>query len=333
MKVVLGIDGGGTRTRAVLVSEKGEILGAGQAGPGNPYAAGHEEACKSVNEAVTSAWKDAGQPQRPADAAFLGLAGVRSPEIAKIVQQWAADLNLAPPEAMQVDSDLRIALAGGLGNAPGLVLAAGTGSACCGRSGDGRTWQAGGWGWKFDDPGSAYWLGVQAMAAAARANDGRGPTTTLEQIVTDAFQLKELRGLTEKIYEPEFPREKIASLAPLVIEAAASGDKVAHAIIQTGCDELTLMAAAVANKLGLENQAIDITTTGAALRPGEHYYNTLQKTLTKKLPHARLQTPRLPPVLGASLLALETLGLEITKSLLEKLETEEAAALLIETLH
>ena len=85
------------------------------------------------------------------------------------------------------------------------------------------------------------------------------------------------------------------------------------------------MATAVANKLGLENQAIDITTTGGVLRPGEHYHNTLQKTLTLKLPDARLQTPRFPPDLGAGLLALQTLGLEITKPLLQTLESEAAA--------
>ena len=91
MKIFLGIDGGGTRTRAVLISEKGEILGAGQAGPGNPCAVGHKEARGAVSEAVNLAWKDAGQPQRPADAAFLGLAGVDSPETAEVVQQWAAE--------------------------------------------------------------------------------------------------------------------------------------------------------------------------------------------------------------------------------------------------
>ena len=326
MKVVLGIDGGGTHTRAVLISENGKILGAGQAGPGNPFAVGHEEASKSVSEAVTSAWKDAGQPQRPADAAFLGLAGVRSPEIAEVVKHWAAELNMAPPETIQVDSDLRIALAGGLGNAPGLVLVAGTGSACYGRLADGRSWQAGGWGWKIDDPGSAYWLGVQALTAAARSNDGRGLSTALEQIVADAFQLKELRHLTEKIYAQDFPRDKIAVLAPQVIEAATTGDKVACAIVQTGCEELTIMASTVAEKLSLEKQPFDIVTTGGVLRPDEYYYNTLQKTLTDKIPNARLQTPLFPPDLGASLLALQTLGIEITKPLLQKLETEEAAS-------
>ena len=171
VKIVLGIDGGGTRTRAVLISEKGEILGAGEAGPGNPCAVGHEEARGAVSRAVTWAWKDAGQPQRPVDAAFLGLAGAGSPETAEAVQQWAAELNLAPQNAIHVDTDLRIALAGDLGNAPGLVLVAGTGSACYGRLADGRSWQAGGWGWKFDDPGSAYWFGIQALGAAALLSD------------------------------------------------------------------------------------------------------------------------------------------------------------------
>ena len=136
--VVLGIDGGGSATRAVLADEHGNVLGRGAAGPCNPLAVGVEQSRASIDAAVSAAWMTAHQDRRPADAAALGIAGLISTGLCSQMESVAADLALSSNPG-RVTHDLHIALAGGLGGRAGVVLVSGTGSAAyaCPDGGDG----------------------------------------------------------------------------------------------------------------------------------------------------------------------------------------------------
>lgn len=183
-KVVVGIDGGGTKTQAMLMDENGKVLGSGLGGPSNYDDIGVEATTANIAGAVESACQASGIERRSFDAAFLGLAGVVSPTDRNIIHTIATSLELAPSERIQVDHDCRIALAGGLSGRPGMAQIAGTGASSYGRTSDGREWRSGGWGHLLSDEGSSYWFGIEAIKVALRCYDGRqAPSTLYNQVL------------------------------------------------------------------------------------------------------------------------------------------------------
>ncbi|MFA0750431.1 MAG: hypothetical protein SLRJCFUN_000834 [Candidatus Fervidibacter sp.] len=314
MRLVLGVDGGGTNTRAALVAETGEVLGIGLAGPSNYDDVGIAIAQRHIGAAVRQAWRQAGRKRRPADAAFLGMAGVVSDDDRATIRQMAERLQLAPPERIGVDHDIRIALAGGLAGQPGIALIVGTGSSCYGRTADGRSWRAGGWGHLLDDYGSGYYLGLQAMVAAVRAADGRGPKTQLLPLVMESLGLKDINELMRRLYYEGMSRAAIAALGPKVLDIAAQGDRVAREIVWHGIAELLLMVRTVAQRLNFLPGSFRLTYTGG-IAQSPFFLRHFRMALHHSLPTCQLVPPLLPPVLGAALLALELLGVAITPKL------------------
>ena len=165
--VAVGIDGGGTSTRVLLVDGEGRRLGEGQSGSGNLHDVGESQLQVHVDEAWRGAWAAAGTEPRVAESVFCAMASVGTPGNRETVRDLVARVGVGAPGAVEVDIDLVGALAGGLGGGDGIVLIAGTGSSCFGRDRSGRTFQSGGWGSLLDDVGSATWLGTGAMIATS----------------------------------------------------------------------------------------------------------------------------------------------------------------------
>ena len=154
MALYLGIDGGGTATRALLCDERGRVLGTGTGGVANHLHAGWDGAAESVRTAVSAARTATGLTPAPFSAVFLGMAATSSDDTRRRWRDLAHQFGFAARgETIGVDHDIRIALAGGLAGRPGIALIAGTGSSCYGRNASGTTWQAGGWGSILDDGG------------------------------------------------------------------------------------------------------------------------------------------------------------------------------------
>ncbi|MGH7595157.1 MAG: BadF/BadG/BcrA/BcrD ATPase family protein [bacterium] len=120
--ILLGIDGGATHTRAALISETGAILGYGISGPSNYDNVGVEIAKANIREAVQHAWSETDLKSPKADAAYLGMAGVVSESDRATIRQIVVALKLVKENKIAVDHDIRIALAGGLAGAEGIVL-------------------------------------------------------------------------------------------------------------------------------------------------------------------------------------------------------------------
>ena len=127
-RIVIGIDGGGTRLRAAIATSRGELLGYGEAGSGNYHDVGASQVRTNIDLAVTRAWTLAPTPPRPVDAIFLGLGSIVTHEDQATIRDVVRALSLAPVNNIDVDHDLRVALMGGLAGAAGVVLIAGTGS-------------------------------------------------------------------------------------------------------------------------------------------------------------------------------------------------------------
>lgn len=319
MRVYAGIDGGGTHTRVVLASDDGEVLGIGTAGSSNYDDVGVSVARRNIDIAMVNAWQQFGSKPRPCETVFMGMAGVVSEEDRGTIRRIAEALRLASFDRIVVDHDIRIALAGGLAGRPGIAVIVGTGSSCYGRTADGRSWRAGGWGPLLDDLGSAYNLGLQAMMAVTRAADGRGEPTALTDTVLAALELEDVERIMRRVYHEGLSRLDIARLAPLVTDAAAAGDRVAEAIIAQGVRELAAMVKAVAQQLGFLSGPVEVAATGGLVESSILFRASLNTAIRRHISSAQLVQPIVPPVLGAVLLALEAAEVALKPELVDRL--------------
>jgi glucosamine kinase len=303
---VIGIDGGGTSTRAALLDFDGKLLAVGQGGTSNIDDVGVQLAEQNIDRAVAAAAAQAGITRRPAAAIFLGMAGVTSEADRDHIRQIARNLNLAPADAIGVDHDCRAALAGGLSGRPGIVQIIGTGSSCYGRTGDGRSWMSGGRGHLVSDEGSGCWMGLQAIRAAVRAHDGRGPDTALLAGVLAALNINEIDDVLNRLYVVGISRAELAALAPMVVREAMAGDTAALGIVQKGADDVAELVEAVARKL--EMGAPEVCIVGGLLNTGPIIFDSYRAAMLRRVPSADVKTAEQPPVMGAALLALELAG-------------------------
>jgi N-acetylglucosamine kinase-like BadF-type ATPase len=318
MDTFLGFDGGGTRTRALLVDASGHLLGSGEASSSNPNNLGTATAVAALFSAASAAWSAAGLPPRPATAAFAACAGLKTTADG---EAFAAALHAAGlAHRCAAANDTIAALAGGLGGAPGLVFIAGTGSFCLGRDSSGHTAWRGGWGWLLDDIGGAFWLGREALRAVVLAADGRAPATTLREPLLAHYRVTEPDALLAALYRPDLAPVELAALAPLVTSAAAAGDAVAmsllHASAQGSAELVRLTAAALTWPLG---QPIPLILVGGLALAGPPYTPLLHATLRAAVSGIELRAPLLPPVAGAALRALELGGIPPSPALLATL--------------
>jgi glucosamine kinase len=304
---VLGLDGGGTGTRAVLVDGDGLVRGEGFAGPSNIHVVGRDATRDAIATAVREACVAAAIDITSIVSAFLGLAGVAAQRDRDDVAAIVGEVGLASGVALGIDHDLRIALAGGLAGTPGIVLIAGTGSSCYGRTDDGTSWRSGGWGPLIDDVGGGYWLGVEALAAIARAIDGRGVATELEERLAEALGLADTDELLRLTGRVGLSRDRIAALAPEILDASRNRDAVAAEIVHRGIDGLARMVDAVATRLEWDAAEIPLVLAGG-LTKDTRYRTAILKAIAARTPRIIPRPSQMSPVRGAAILALEAIG-------------------------
>jgi N-acetylmuramic acid 6-phosphate etherase len=285
-KLLVGIDGGGSNTVALVatatVSNSGvvewSIAGRGQSGPSNHNAIGKERAFEALDQAVAAAFAAADLERRPADVGCIGLAGVDRPDDLALVRLWSNRMQLA--RHTEISNDAGLLLAAGTPTGWGVALVSGTGSIAFGRSPDGRTDRAGGWGYILGDEGSAYGIVTAALRASARAADLRGAKTALLERFLDKLQLAKASDLIPAIYGGSWDRARLATLAPLVMEAAAV-DPIARQIIDDAAHELALAVATVAKKLNLDAARLPLAVTGGVIIANASFRQQIVADLAK----------------------------------------------------
>ncbi|HKS69309.1 MAG TPA: BadF/BadG/BcrA/BcrD ATPase family protein [Ktedonobacterales bacterium] len=245
----LGVDGGGTTTRALVVDADGVVRGRGTSGGANQEVIGSDAAVEAVRAAVREALGNSGA-ELPVRTAWIGLAGVDSAAAAESLRPALAPL----ADYVRISNDAELLL-GVLPGGVGVALIAGTGSIALGCNAAGETARAGGWGHIFGDEGSGYAIGAAALRATAHDADHIGQPTTLGERITRAWHLHAPTELLGYIYgRGGFDKAAIAGLAPLVFEAAADGDLVADLIVQQQARDLVTTALAVEHRLGFQGE-------------------------------------------------------------------------------
>ncbi len=314
----LGIDGGGSKTRAALADGAGRLLGAATAGPSNYDNLPGDLCSQNLQAAAHAAFRAAHRAPQPANAAFLGMAGVKAPVDARAVASLAAQAGLAHPSAIHVVNDTETALAGGLAGQPGIVLIAGTGSHCFGRNAAGNSAFCGGWGCLLDDAGSGYALGLQALQTAVRMFDGRAPESPLAPAMLRALGLSDPLAILHRVYVQGMPPADIAALAPLVLDLARQNDPAARAVLQNNAEALAHVVATVATQL-FPGAPVPIVLIGGMTTSGPPYQPLIESAITAAVPLAQIHAPRFPPVVGAVIRALESAGVPPGPSVLANL--------------
>ncbi len=265
VRLIVGIDAGGTKTVALLArADEGTILGQGIGGPGNIRAVGAERVTAALTMAIASAFAAAGLPQTAVAAAAIGAAGAARPDDRAAVETCLRAALVADHYA--VTNDAAIALRAAVPSGPAVLLIAGTGSIGYGRTADGREVRTGGWGYLLDDAGSAYAIGLAGLSAVLRAHDGRDPQTALSASLLAAWELSAPEGIIGRVYQLPPPRDEIAALAPLIVAAARAGDAVAGSIVAHAGGALGALAVATIGKLApAPGATVPLVTTGGLL--------------------------------------------------------------------
>lgn len=323
MTLVLGIDSGGTSTRAAIADGDGRVLGAASSGGGNIDDVGPDGAAAAIEAAVQGARASAHLEPAAFNAVCLGIAGVVSGADRNVVLAAVEPLRLARREDIRVDHDCRVALAGGLSGRAGIVLIAGTGSAAFGIDQTGKRWRAGGWGALMGDEGGSYSIALHALRGVARAVDGRGDATSLQRDLLAALGAADPDDLLHVLHLEGRGRAQIAALAPLVVRAAVDGDRLAQEVLEAAADELALMVDAVRRNLQFPGPA-EVALVGGLFSEDSALVALVSKALEHRGSTARLVVPALPPVMGACLLALQSLG-QVDDEVVERLRAFSAA--------
>ena len=297
----LGIDGGGTKTHAVITTSAYQVIGEGFSGASNPVRVGFDSAVAHVNEAVRQACEQAHVTPSDIAAGCAAIAGISQPAHYHAMRK-ALDARLRM-EHLELVTDARAALEGALDGRQGVVLIAGTGSIAMGMSEARGVERSGGWGPTLGDEGSGYDIARQALKAVAASFDGRAPQTVLTARLCEQLGISSAKDLPGIIYNNDVGATEIASLARLVAEAAAEGDAVARDILAQAGRDLGALAVSVIHKLGLESQAFRVAYVGSVFNAGECVLGPLREAVLKVSPRAELGPPLRPPEIGAVKLA------------------------------
>jgi glucosamine kinase len=294
--IVVGIDGGGTKTRALLADEHGEVI-AEAVGAGSAVRPHEVERSAGIIAGVVRDVLEQGEMRdaRPR-VLCIGVAGAGRETERQALWESLVAQQLA--DDVVVQSDFAVALDDAFGDGPGVLLIAGTGSSAFARGPTGATARCGGWGPNIGDEGSGAWIGRRALSVVAAASDGREPETALTGAILTATEQPETSELIR--WAASATPAAYATLAPVVMTVADAGDLRANSIISMAVEELALHVRALARKLFADERAsVPLALTGGLLARQSSFRKRLEHRLKSAVPGAQIRSEEVDPARGA----------------------------------
>jgi N-acetylglucosamine kinase-like BadF-type ATPase len=307
--VVLAVDGGNSKTDLALVRSDGALLAHVRGPLSSPHHLGLD-ACVDLlqgmlDEAVSVSKLDR-NGARVAEIAEIFLAGVDFPaeerELLEAVEarDWAARIN--------VGNDTFAVLRAGTARGWGVAVVCGAGINCVGVAPDGRHLRFPALGAITGDWGGGYDVGLAALSAAARSEDGRGPETSLERAVPAHFGLETPLEVAEAIHGRRIANRRLIELAPVVF-AEAARDPVAAGIVDRLAAEVVALARVAITRLELAREPVEVLLGGGLMRAGDgRLLGAIEQGLRDLGERIVVHPTASPPVVGAALFGLDALG-------------------------
>jgi N-acetylglucosamine kinase-like BadF-type ATPase len=317
MKLVLGVDGGNTKTLALVACGDGTILGTGRAGCGDIYGATSPAAAiAEIERAVHAALSEAGVQPAELTAGAFSLAGADWPEDFKLLEDAMRMHGYG--QNILIVNDAMGALRAGSPDGTGVAVACGTGAATGARSTDGRVWHSSFW----QEPQGAEELGERALQAVYRAELGIDPPTLLTEPVLASFEVRRIEELLHQMTARELPRpDNLRQLVRPLFDAADAGDAAARLIVISHGKALGDYAIVAARQVGLLDMPFTLVLTGGVLRhPSPYLRDSLIERVREAAPRMQPIQSQFEPAAGAILLALDMMRIETDTALLEQLE-------------
>jgi N-acetylglucosamine kinase-like BadF-type ATPase len=306
---VLAVDGGNSKTDLALVAADGGVLSLIRGPLSSPHHLGVDGCLAVLERLVVEAAAEAGihRLNGPvAEVATLLLAGVDFPAEEQHLQELATAAGWAARTS--VGNDTFAVLRAGTERGWGVAVVCGAGINCVGVAPDGRHVRFPALGDITGDWGGGYDVGMAAVSAAARSEDGRGPQTALERSVPARFGLRTPQELAEAFHLGTIPRRRVLELAPLVFNEAEH-DPVAAAIVGRLADEVVALARAALARLELTQEPVEVLLGGGLLRnAGGLLLDSIVAGLAQVGPAIMVRSTTSPPIVGAALLGLDDLG-------------------------
>lgn len=320
-ELLLGIDGGGSKTRLCIAGRDGTIIHVAQAGGSNPHDnPDWRRAFETLRAGIAPHWPSI-------RAAGIGVGSYR--ESAAIDREVDVFLHeLFPLPGLDIENDVYLARDAAFPGEPGMLLIAGTGSMLVGRRDDGSTFRIGGWGTPIGDEGSAYWIGREALSLATRMQDGRIPATDYAEALFAAL-LENAHPAPGQIFDwlagLSHQRSAIAAISRHVETMARAGQAEATALLATAADHLAEHVTAGRRLAG--------EAAAWSLLGGLGNSSTIRALLASRL--GPMAEPAMPPCGGALWRAAQRLGWSVDGDWIARistgLATGESQALPVDT--
>jgi N-acetylglucosamine kinase-like BadF-type ATPase len=252
---------------------------------------------ENIGQAVTQALQAANLQESEIASWGLGLAGACTDAEQTLLRKAIAPI--CPAQKLAIDEDVAAAQAGAFSGGAGAVCIAGTGANCFGINEKGQRARVDGLGPLLGDRGSGYWIGEQTLRTACKMEDGIVPKSPLLEKVLQQLEVADVAGLVQLVYQPDFERDRIAALAPVVMQLSRNGDAASTNILQSAGRELAATTIAVLRTLNLH----PVAPVGGILSQQTALRETYETELKNAVDGAEVVEPKYDAAVGAALLA------------------------------
>ena len=297
----LGLDCGGTKTKAVAASMDGTVFDTVLGDGVNVNSFGYKRSFANLMDVLRRLAQKSGN-FACLKGLCIGVAGISNADTRKVCLTAAKESGLSIQPYLA--GDYLTALYGAHGKGEGILLISGTGSVCCGLY-DGTVYRTGGWGHLIDDEGSAYAIGRDVLSAVVRAEDGRDPATVMTKLVYKQTGLHSIPELIGYVYDPANGKKEIASLAAIVMKGYEAGEETAKRILEKAAGNLSELVITTARKCGRPDARIAFH--GSVLLRNDVLYTMTKERIRQKLPSSEVIRPLYDAAQGAVLYTLEKL--------------------------
>lgn len=297
---LIAIDGGGTKTYAVITDKVGKVLIAKKAGSSNYQVAGKQLTIENIKNAINQAVYNLQTNETPTfTTGIFALAGIdteKDREIAQDIVKQAIKESRAQIDNTIVENDALSVLLGATNQHPGAILIAGTGSIAFAHDGKGNFVRAGGWGHKLGDEGAGFWIGKEALRAILKSFDGRNPETILMGMVLNHYGLENHEQLYNWVYGDRFSVHNIGEIATMVDTAFKKGDIVSKNILDRAVDELFHLISAVVKRANILDKSFKLIMLGGVLQNNSYVRRELTLKVKENIPGVIIDNNYLKPI-------------------------------------